>query len=306
MNYEDKIQKIIENNNMRRKLCELGMCNLVGPTGPMGPTGSGIKIHGSYNSLEELIKNHPQGEDGDCYIINGALYIWDIDKNSWETAGNIAGPKGEAATIEVRSTNTVDCNSKAKVTDTIINNNHILDFDIPMGITGPKGDKGEQGLPGPQGPKGEIGPTGPSFSSPTNYESVLFVSYAQAHYSKILAFQDTITIPDNNEIFNITDDTEINILKPGTYEITLCGQISGVDANHGAIFYLSNNQGSVIQDLSFELKAGTTTRMDCSETIITRFKEETTLYTRCGITGDNDSAKIDFANINLLIKKYNV
>lgn len=46
--------------------------------------------------------------------------------------------------------------------------------------------------------------------------------------------------------------------------------------------------------------------MECSETIITKFDNSTTLYVRCGIIGDNDSAKIDFANVNLIIKKYNV
>lgn len=39
MNCDDKIKKIIENNNIRRKLCEIGICNIAGPTGPLGPTG---------------------------------------------------------------------------------------------------------------------------------------------------------------------------------------------------------------------------------------------------------------------------
>lgn len=40
MNCDDKIKKIIENNNIRRKLCEIGICNIAGSTGPLGPTGS--------------------------------------------------------------------------------------------------------------------------------------------------------------------------------------------------------------------------------------------------------------------------
>ena len=39
MNCDDKIKKIIENNNIRRKLCEIGICNIAGPTGPQGPEG---------------------------------------------------------------------------------------------------------------------------------------------------------------------------------------------------------------------------------------------------------------------------
>ena len=96
------------------------------------------------------------------------------------------------------------------------------------------------------------------------------------------------------------------IMKPGIYEITLCGQISGVDQNHGAIFYLIDTTGTVIQDLSFDLKAGLTTRMDCSESILIKFEEPTELYVQCGITGDASTAKIDFANVNLIMKKYNV
>lgn len=46
--------------------------------------------------------------------------------------------------------------------------------------------------------------------------------------------------------------------------------------------------------------------MDCSETIITEFENPTTLLVRCGIIGDSSTANIDFVNVNLIIKKYNV
>ena len=88
--------------------------------------------------------------------------------------------------------------------------------------------------------------------------------------------------------------------------IFFAGQITGVDQNHGAIFYLTEKSGAVVKDLSFELKSGTTNRMDCSETIITEFENPTTLLVRCGIIGDSSTANIDFANVNLIIKKYNV
>lgn len=39
MNCDDKIKKIIENNNIRRKLCKIGICNIAESTGPLGPTG---------------------------------------------------------------------------------------------------------------------------------------------------------------------------------------------------------------------------------------------------------------------------
>ncbi len=120
-----------------------------------------------------------------------------------------------------------------------------------------------------------------------------------------MTFQEQLSIPENNTYFNLSDNTNITLIQPGIYEITLCGQISGVDQSHGAIFYLSNTNGSVIQDLSFEVKAGTTSRMDCSEAIMTKIDTETTVYVRCGIIGDSSTANIDFSNVNLIIKKYN-
>ena len=56
-------------------------------------------------------------------------------------------------------------------------------------------------------------------------------------------------------------------------------------------FYLIDTTGTVIQDLSFDLKAGLTTRMDCSESILIKFEEPTELYVQCGITGDASTAK---------------
>ena len=87
-------------------------------------------------------------------------------------------------------------------------------------------------------------------------------------------------------------NTNITLNQSGIYEITLCGQISGVDQSHGVIFYLSNTNGAVIQDLSFELKAGTTSRMDCSETIITKIEENQVNYLVYTIDRDAQTSNI--------------
>ena len=50
------------------------------------------------------------------------------------------GPKGDngnADTIEIRNTKTVGPEDAAKVIDTYDSGRHILDFEIPMGATGP-------------------------------------------------------------------------------------------------------------------------------------------------------------------------
>lgn len=53
---------------------------------------------------------------------------------------------------------------------------------------------------------GRTGLTGPIYNFPTSYDSVLFISFAQANYSRIMAFQDYIEIPNNNEVFTIGND----------------------------------------------------------------------------------------------------
>lgn len=300
MNYKDKINEIIKNNEIRSKLRKAGIIPYA--VGPTGPRGKGLEIMGNYNTLEDLKKEHPEGKNGDTYIVNGELYIWDSSINDWVDIGNIKGPKGDTETFIIGNTITGAEGTKAQVTDTKNGLEHTLEFTIP------KGDIGPQGEIGPTGPKGDIGPTGPAgtfVASPTSYDAVLFVSYAQAHYSKIMTFQEQLSIPENNTYFNLSDNTNITLIQPGIYEITLCGQISGVDQSHGAIFYLSNTNGSVIQDLSFEVKAGTTSRMDCSEVIMTKIDTKITVYVRCGIIGDSSTANIDFSNVNLIIKKYN-
>lgn len=51
-----------------------------------------------------------------------------------------------------------------------------------------------------------------------------------------MIFQETVAILEDNEYFKLTDNTNITIVNKGIYEITLCGQISGVDQSHGLSF----------------------------------------------------------------------
>ena len=117
MDCNNKKDRIIENSELRRRLFEIGAFGSIGPTGPTGPRGTGITIHGTYNTLDELTRNHPTGKDGDCYIVSGILYIWDVESNSWNSIGKIEGPKGE------------------------------------KGDVGPKGEKGDTGEKGEKGDK---------------------------------------------------------------------------------------------------------------------------------------------------------
>lgn len=66
--------------------------------GLKGSDGTSVNILGSYNTLAELQAAHPTGKIGDAYIIQGDMYVWCVDSNSWEDVGNIQGPKGADGT----------------------------------------------------------------------------------------------------------------------------------------------------------------------------------------------------------------
>ena len=67
--------------------------SLKGDTGDTGATGAGITIKGSYDTYADLIAEHPTGNEGDSYLVNGCLYVW--NGSSWENVGNIKGEKGD-------------------------------------------------------------------------------------------------------------------------------------------------------------------------------------------------------------------
>lgn len=82
------------NQDIKNKLYNLGVYPTVGVRGSKGDKGDSLKIFGSYESYEELVKNHPTGIVGDCYLINGILYFWNDEKGIWDEVGKIIGPTG--------------------------------------------------------------------------------------------------------------------------------------------------------------------------------------------------------------------
>lgn len=71
-----------------------------------------------------------------------------------------AGAAGTAETITIRNTNTGEPGTDAAVIDVTGSPEHVLDFTIPRGETGPQGPAGAAGATGPQGPAGPEGPQG--------------------------------------------------------------------------------------------------------------------------------------------------
>lgn len=105
-----------------------GLQGPIGPVGPQGPqgvkgdTGAGLTLMGEYNSFDELVTAHPTGEGGDAYLIQGEIWYWAEENNTWMNAGALQGPTG------------------------------------PQGAQGIQGVQGPQGETGPQGPQGIRGP----------------------------------------------------------------------------------------------------------------------------------------------------
>jgi hypothetical protein len=115
----------------------------VGPTGPTGPTGaqgimgpdgSGIRVLGTYITVNALELDNPTANVGDAYVVDGDLYAWSDLNQEWFNAGPfVAGPTGPTGTTGPTG----------------------------AGDTGPTGPTGPSGGPtGPQGPTGPIGPAG--------------------------------------------------------------------------------------------------------------------------------------------------
>lgn len=121
-----------------------------GPTGDTGATGAGLTIKGSYNTYEELIAEHPQGSDGDGYLVNGSLYVW--GGASLENVGNIKGDTG-------------DVGPKGDTDDAFT----FEDF-TPEQLANLKGPKGDTGDKGQTGSKGDTGANGFSPTVNVNHQ----------------------------------------------------------------------------------------------------------------------------------------
>ena len=63
--------------------------------GPEGPVGPSVNILGDYPSYEKLIEEHPEGDIGESYLIDGICYVWSETSSDWVSAGEIKGPKGD-------------------------------------------------------------------------------------------------------------------------------------------------------------------------------------------------------------------
>jgi hypothetical protein len=111
-----------------------------------GSDGTSVNILGSYNSLAELKAAHPTGNIGDAYLINGEMYVWNVEINDWDDVGNIQGPAGNDGQ-----------EGKSAYQIWLDAGNTGTEEDYIASLKGEKGDTGEKGEQGIQGATGKDG-----------------------------------------------------------------------------------------------------------------------------------------------------
>lgn len=113
-----------------------------GPEGPTGPSGTSVTIMGSYDSLDDLLNEHPRGNLGDSYLVGENLYVWSNNGGGWVNVGNIRGPQGEIGPTGPQG----EIGPQGEMGEQGV-----------QGLQGIPGERGEQGVPGPMGPQGPSG-----------------------------------------------------------------------------------------------------------------------------------------------------
>ena len=135
-----------------------------------GKDGTSISILGSYNTYGDLIEAHPTGNAGDMYVVNGNLYVWSINEESWKDVGGFKGEKGDKGDIGEKGTDGTNGTNGTNGIDgkniEIQNNGTFLQWRFVGDATwinlvsvselkGSKGDIGEKGKDGVDGTNGK-------------------------------------------------------------------------------------------------------------------------------------------------------
>lgn len=115
-----------------------------GIKGDKGETGDSLNILGEKSSVSEL--QNLSGSLGDAYVISGQIYVW--TGKQWTVASGSQGEKGDTGATPQLSVGTVTTGNEGTNATVTINGTTEapkLNFTIPRGNTGAKGDKGNTG-----------------------------------------------------------------------------------------------------------------------------------------------------------------
>ena len=158
----------------------------IGSQGMRGDDGILLTLLDTYSSYETLKTNHPTGNVGDMYLVNGDTYVWSENEQDWVNAGQIKGARGDIGPTGATGTKGDDgttlillgsYNSHEELKtshptgsigdmylvdgDTYIWSENEQDWINAGQVKGAKGDKGETGPSGPTGLQGVTGVAGP-------------------------------------------------------------------------------------------------------------------------------------------------
>ena len=137
-----------------------------------GKDGTSINILGSLSSTSDLPTS---GNSGDCYVIDGDLYVWSANTSTWENCGRIKGEPGtpgansylhikysdDGLTFTANDGETPGIYIGVLTDNTKADSTNFNDYTWSrirgdQGLQGLQGEKGEQGI---QGEKGDPGKT---------------------------------------------------------------------------------------------------------------------------------------------------
>lgn len=224
--------------------------------GEDGKDGTGINIIDKLTSTSQLPVT---GNPGDCYTVNGVLYVWSTSTNAWVDAGNIKGEQGEPGkssylhikysddgrTFTTNDGETIGIYIGILVDNTVADSTNFSDYTWSrirgdQGLQGIQGEKGEQGI---QGEKGDPGNDGK-----TTYFHIKYSSNANGNPMTETPSEYIGTYVD----YNATDSTDYTKYTWSRFQ-GLQGEkgeqgIPGTDGSNGKTYYLhikySNDGGN--------------------------------------------------------------
>lgn len=184
------------------------------------------------------------------------------------------GPRGVADTIEIGKTTTVSPDREALVIDTYSLGKHILDFEIPMGVTGP---------------------TGPSI--------ILAFGYKFSDLGTILNLtrQEVMKVPLNRNgearEINLEDNSDFIILENGIYKLEY--YFSGSISSDTALFTELLRNGEAIDGTTISKDLITNTDSDFYGACVTTLEANDRIS--LGVRANNDVVLTFAPDINAYV-----